>query len=385
MIIADRAPLGPEAGPLAFGLELAVVQGVSQQPLFDRENPMSRTRILVVDDSALMRDLLRKIIGESEEFEVVGTASDPYEAWRKIKELAPDVMTLDVEMPRMDGLTFLERLMHLHPMPVLMVSSLTDENCATTVRALELGAIDFVSKPKVDIRAGVAEISSEIVEKLRIVARAAPRRVSPQRSERTAVRGASAMLKTTAKVVAIGASTGGTEALREVLTALPPDAPPICIVQHMPSGFTRAFAARLDSTCSVRVKEAADGDRLMAGHVLIAPGAFHMALTRSGASYAVRVYAGEPVNRHRPSVDVLFDSFAEYAGTNAVGAILTGMGADGAAGLKRMHDKAATTIAQDERTCIVYGMPKEAVALGAVDHVVPLGRIAATILDACTR
>lgn len=345
---------------------------------------MPRTRILVVDDSALMRDLMRKLLAEHEEFDVVGTASDPYEAWRKIKQLEPDVMTLDVEMPRMDGLTFLERLMQLHPMPVLMVSSLTERGCATTLRALELGAIDFVTKPKVDISAGVIDLVPDLIEKLRIAARSTPKR----RSVRTATTPKAAatarsLIKTTAKVVAIGASTGGTEALREVLTALPHDAPPICVVQHMPPGFTRAFATRLDASSAVRIKEAEDGDRLMTGHVLIAPGDYHMALTRSGATYGVRIFQSDPVNRHRPSVDVLFDSFAQYAGGNAVGAILTGMGSDGALGLKRMHDRSAKTLAQDEKTCVVYGMPKEAVQLGAVDYVVSIDRLASAILDLC--
>jgi two-component system chemotaxis response regulator CheB len=347
---------------------------------------MNRTRILIVDDSALIRSLLTQIINDCREFEVVGTASDPYEAWRKIKQLEPDMLTLDVEMPRMDGITFLERLMQMHPMRVLMISSLTESGCATTLRALELGAIDYVSKPKLDVREGVQQIADDIIEKLRAVAHAAaPRQSKRVRAAQPAQLTSSAMLRTTTKVVAIGASTGGTEALRDVLTVMPPDAPPICIVQHMPPGFTRAFAARLDDSCAVRVKEAADGDRLIAGHVLIAPGAYHMALTRSGAHYSVRVFAAEQVNRHRPSVDVLFDSFAVYAGSNAVGAILTGMGNDGAAGLKRMRDASATTIAQDEQSCVVYGMPKEAVTLDAVDHVVPLARVASAILDACSR
>lgn len=346
---------------------------------------MPRTRVLIVDDSALIRQLLKDVLSDFPEFEVVGTALDPYDAWRKVKALNPDVMTLDVEMPRMDGVAFLERLMHLHPMPVLMVSSLTEAGCATTLRALELGAVDFVSKPKLGVHEGVAQIADELVTKLRATAMARTfhrpsHRAAPQPLQRSA-----AMLKTTVKVVAIGASTGGTEALREVLTALPPDSPPIAVVQHMPPGFTRAFATRLDAACSVRVKEAADGDRLMAGHVLIAPGNFHMALTRSGATYSVRVFSSDPVNRHRPSVDVLFHSFAEHAGSNAVGILLTGMGNDGAAGLKRMHERAAHTIAQDEQSCVVFGMPKEAIALGAATEVLPLSRVCDGILDACTR
>lgn len=346
---------------------------------------MAGIRVLIVDDSALIRDLLKQIISSVGDFNVVGTASDPYDAWRKVKELEPDVMTLDVEMPRMDGLAFLERLMHLHPMPVLMVSSLTEQGCATTLRALELGAIDFVSKPKIDVRAGVLDLGRELVEKLRATASAkicATKKREPVKFEGPQV--SPAMLKTTMKVVAIGASTGGTEALKDVLMALPPDSPPIAIVQHMPAGFTKSFASRLDSLCSVRVKEACDGDRLMAGHVLIAPGDFQMTLTRSGASYGVCVFAGERVNHHCPSVDVLFESVADHAGSNAVGVILTGMGSDGAVGLKRMRTRGAATFAQDEQSCVVYGMPKEAFDLGAVEQVVPLTRIADSIIRACS-
>jgi len=347
---------------------------------------MHKTRVLIVDDSALIRQLLRDILSDFPEFDVVGTALDPYDAWRKVKALQPDVMTLDVEMPRMDGVTFLERLMHLHPMPVLMVSSLTEAGCATTLRALELGAVDFVAKPRLGVHEGVAQIAEELVTKLRATAMARPfRQVKAKSAPQPHPQRSTAMLKTTVKVVAIGASTGGTEALREVLTALPPDSPPIAVVQHMPPGFTSTFAARLDSVCSVRVKEAADGDRLMAGHVLIAPGNYHLELTRSGATYAVRVFPGEAVNRHRPSVDVLFQSFAEHAGANAVGVLLTGMGNDGAAGLKRMHERLAHTIAQDEQTCVVFGMPKEAIALGAATEILPLSLVCDGILDACAR
>jgi two-component system chemotaxis response regulator CheB len=345
----------------------------------------NQTRVLVVDDSALVRSLLKKIIDSTTDLSVVGTASDPYDAWKKVKELEPDVMTLDVEMPRMDGLSFLERLMHLHPMPVLMVSSLTEEGCATTLKALELGAIDFVNKPKIDVNQGLQELGQELLQKLRIAARARVQPITPRHRTTSATRVAPrAMLKTTLKVVAIGASTGGTEALKDVLIQLPPDSPPIAVVQHMPPGFTKSFAARLDSLCSVRVREACDGDRLMAGHVLIAPGDFHMSLTRSGATYAVRVTSSAPVNRHRPSVDVLFQSFAQFAGSNSVGVILTGMGNDGAQGLKQMRDQGAMTIAQDEHTCVVYGMPKEAVDLGAVQRVAPISRIAEELLDACS-
>jgi two-component system chemotaxis response regulator CheB len=347
---------------------------------------MARTKVLIVDDSALMRQLMKEILADYPEFEVVGTAQDPYDAWRKVKDLDPDVMTLDVEMPRMDGVSFLERLMHLHPMPVLMVSSLTEAGCATTLRALDLGAVDFVAKPRLDIEEGVPRIADELIHKLRATAMAKPLRQTPRQATTQTQRSCgSAMLKTTVRIVGIGASTGGTEALREVLTALPPDAPPIAVVQHMPPGFTRAFAERMNTLCAVRVKEASDGDRMIPGHVLIAPGNYHLALTRSGANYAVRVFNGESVNRHRPSVDVLFHSIADLAGANAVGVLLTGMGNDGAAGLKSMRDRAAHTIAQNEETSVVFGMPKEAIALGAATEILPLPRICDGILDACQR
>jgi two-component system chemotaxis response regulator CheB len=345
--------------------------------------PSARTKVLIVDDSATIRQLMQQIISAAPDLTVVGVAADPYVAWEKIKSLNPDVLTLDVEMPRMDGVTFLERLMKLRPMPVLMVSSLTEDGCATTLRALELGAIDFVTKPKVDIREGTLELASTIIEKIRAAARARVRQFKPT-SATPASRAAAAthaMLKTTAKVVAIGASTGGTEAIREILVHLPADAPPIVIVQHMPPGFTRAFAARLDSMTAVRVKEAQDADRLFSGRVLIAPGDFHMALDRSGADYCVRVYSAERVNHHRPSVDVLFESCARHAGANAVGVILTGMGQDGARGMVKMRAAGARTLAQDEESCVIYGMPREAVALGAVDSVLPLLRMPQAILQ----
>ncbi len=344
-----------------------------------------RKKVLIVDDSAIIRQLLSQVLGSAADLEVVGVAPDPYVAWEKIKSLSPDVLTLDVEMPRMDGVTFLERLMKLHPMPVVMVSSLTEEGCATTLRALELGAFDFVAKPKVDIRAGTLELADSILEKVRAAAHSKPKAPKARRSIRaTPVKAPiGAMLKTTHRIVAVGASTGGTEAIREILIRLPADAPPIVIVQHMPPGFTRAFAARLDSMTAVRVKEAEDGDRLFPGRVLIAPGDYHMALRRSGADYSVRVFSSERVNHHRPSVDVLFDSCAACAGANVVGVILTGMGSDGAKGMANMHTKGAHTLAQDEDSCIVFGMPREAVALGAADEILPLGRIPMAILQAC--
>jgi len=343
-------------------------------------------KVLVVDDSATIRQLMLQILNSAPDLKVVGVAPDPYVAWEKIKILKPDVLTLDVEMPRMDGVTFLERLMKLHPMPVVMVSSLTESGCATTLRALELGAVDFVTKPKVDVRDGTLELADSIIEKVRQAARVRVKQPRPQHAV-AAVRdrpALGAMLKTTQRVIAIGASTGGTEAIREVLVQLPADCPPIVIVQHMPPGFTRAFAARLDSMTAVQVKEAQDGDRLLSGRVLLAPGDYHMTLHRSGADYCVKVFSGERINHHRPSVDVLFDSCAKHAGANAVGVILTGMGNDGAHGMAKMRASGARTFAQDEESCVVFGMPREAIALGGAEAVLSLSKIPGAILQACT-
>ncbi len=339
-----------------------------------------KTRVLIVDDSAAIRQLLTTILSSDPSIEVVGTASDPYFAREKILKLQPDVLTLDVEMPRMDGLTFLEKLMHGHPMPVVMVSSLTQRGCDITLRALELGAVDFFPKPTIDTLAGVAGGADLIVEKVKAAARARiqPRRASasptPVRIPRPSA-GASAY-RLTHQIIAIGASTGGTEAIREVLTAMPAAAPGIVVVQHMPPGFTASFAQRLNGLCAIEVKEAADGDRVQPGRALIAPGDFQTSLVRSGAEYFVRVAYGPPVNRHRPSVDVLFNSCAEQAGKNVVAAILTGMGDDGARGMRCMRNAGARTIAQDEATCVVFGMPKEAIAHGGAEFVLPLPRIA---------
>lgn len=348
---------------------------------------MKKIRVLIVDDSALMRQLLTSLLSSDPGIEVIGTAADPYIARDKIKELDPDVLTLDVEMPRMDGLTFLEKLMKGHPMPVVMVSTLTEAGCETTMRALELGAVDFFTKPKFDMREGMkaeAALLTELV-KAAAQARVKPLKKSSSSNNPTYAFASSAMAKTTDTIIAIGASTGGTEALRDLLTTLPPDTPPIVITQHMPEKFTKLFADRLNTQCKITVKEAEDGDAVITGRALIAPGSYHMALTRSGARYQVVLNQDPPVNRHRPSVDVLFDSVAATAGKNALGIILTGMGNDGAAGMLKMNKAGAFTIAEDESSCVVFGMPKKAIEAGGVDEVVPLNEVAATMFKQLNR
>lgn len=341
-------------------------------------------KVLVVDDSALVRSLLTAIINGQADMTVVGTAPDPLIARERIKALNPDVLTLDVEMPRMDGLDFLEKLMRLRPMPVVMVSSLTERSSEITLRALELGAVDYVTKPKIDISRGIQEAGQEIVEKIRIAAgvrtknlvrRPHGMQVEKKLSADAVIPLLGGRLATTEKVIVIGASTGGTEALKDVLLGMSPDSPGILITQHMPAAFTRSFAQRLDGLCRICVKEAVDGERVLPGHAYIAPGDRHMLLARNGANYVVQITDGPPVNRHRPSVDVLFRSAANNAGKNAVGVILTGMGDDGAAGMLEMKRNGAYTVAQNEDTCVVFGMPKEAIARGGVDHVAPLFEI----------
>lgn len=347
---------------------------------------MSPVKVLIVDDSAMMRQLLVDILQQDPDISVAGFAPDPYVAWEKIKRFEPDVLTLDVEMPRMDGLTFLEKLMRAHPMPVVLISSLTEKGCETTLRALELGAVDFVTKPKVDVASGIVEQAEEIVEKVKTAARARIRRQCSSGAGERPVSVAAAPplgLKTTQKVICIGASTGGTEALRMVLAALPADAPGTVVVQHMPARFTKSFAQHLDEASQMHVAEAKDGDRILQGHVLLAPGGLHMVVRRVGASYLVRVGAGQPVNRHCPSVDVLFRSAATHVGSNAIGVILTGMGGDGAGGLLEMRHAGARTIAEDESTCVVFGMPREAIVRGAAESVVPLDQVADEILVMC--
>ena len=340
-----------------------------------------RIRVLVVDDSALMRQVMGSLLARDPGIEIVGTAGDPYVARDKIRELQPDVLTLDIEMPRMDGLSFLEKLMRVHPMPVVMVSSVTAAGCTTTLRALELGAIDFVTKPHTDLRERMADLAQEIIDKIKVAASARVRRRLPAPPMLPYARPMVPLApRVTGQVIAVGASTGGTEALLHFLTALPVDAPGVVVVQHMPEHFTTAFAARLDRLCTVRVKEAVDGDRVLAGHALIAPGNRHMRVAPDGRSYRVCLSSEAPVNRHRPAVDVLFHSCAEYVRAHAVGVIMTGMGDDGARGLLAMRKAGALTLAQDEESCVVFGMPKVAVDLGAADEVLPLSRLAGAAL-----
>ncbi len=341
----------------------------------------TRSKVLIVDDSALMRQLLTEILGSDPDLEVIGAAGDPFIAREKIKALNPDVLTLDIEMPRMDGLTFLEKLMRGHPMPVVMISSLTDKGADTTLRALSLGAIDYISKPKVDVSNGTIEQADEIVAKVKAAAKARVRSTSPAKDAPVALAGKRYQFSATHKVVAIGASTGGTEALKELLAPLPADFPGVVIVQHMPEAFTHQFSERLDSLCKIRVKEAQDDDRILPGHALLAPGGHQMAVVRRGMEYGVHVYRGERVNRHLPSVDVLFSSCAHNMGKNALGVLLTGMGADGARGMLEMKQAGSFNIAQDESTSVVFGMPREAVALNAVDQVLPLGQIPNALLQ----
>jgi two-component system chemotaxis response regulator CheB len=341
----------------------------------------NRFRVLIVDDSALMRQLLTGILGSSPELEVIGVAGDPFVAREKIKLLHPDVLTLDVEMPRMDGLTFLEKLMRGHPMPVVMISSLTDKGAEITLRALSMGAVDYISKPKMDVSSGTIDQAEEIIAKVLAAAKVKVRGASAPKVKVAELPAAGCRISATHKVVAVGASTGGTEALKEFLSPLPADFPGIVIVQHMPEAFTRQFAERLDSVCKIRVKEARDGDRILPGHALLAPGGNHMAVVRRGMEYAVHVYRGERVNRHLPSVDVLFSSCARELGSNALGVLLTGMGNDGARGMLEMKEAGAFTFAEDESTCVVFGMPRAAIQLGAVEQALPLYRIPAALIQ----
>lgn len=333
-------------------------------------------KVLVVDDSAVVRQLLSTELAKDPAIEIVGTAQDPYVAREKIVALNPDVITLDIEMPRMDGISFLRRLMKHLPLPTIVVSSLTPQGSRVAVEALAAGAVDVMCKPGEAYTVG--DMALGLIEKIKV---AATVKVKPIDSTELGSKPKSlAMTKTTNKIIAIGASTGGTQALERVLKLMPRDCPPIVIVQHMPEAFTKAFADRLNAACDIEVKEAADNDSLVRGRALIAPGNFHMLLARSGAKYYVQVKSGPLVNRHRPSVDVLFKSMAKFAGENAIGVILTGMGGDGAAGMLEMKNAGAYCIAQDEASCVVFGMPKEAIKLGGVDQILPLHEITGATL-----
>lgn len=358
---------------------------------------MAKTRVVVVDDSALVRSLLTEIINRQGDMECVGAAADPLIAREMIRNLNPDVITLDVEMPRMDGIDFLSKLMRLRPMPVVMVSTLTERGADVTLRALELGAVDFVAKPKIGVADGLKRLADDITDKVRVAAKAQLRRPAPAATPASSAAGAPRPAGTpapvrpasaspmgrlsTEKIIFLGASTGGTEATKEVLIQLPPDCPAVVITQHMPPGFTKSYAARLDGLCRISVAEARDGERILPGHAYIAPGGMHLSVERSGANYIARVQDGEPVNRHKPSVEVLFKSAARVVGPNAVGVMLTGMGADGARAMREMLDAGSYNYVQDEASCVVFGMPREAIAAGAASEVLPLTQIAGRLVE----
>lgn len=352
---------------------------------------MKKIRVVVVDDSALVRGLLSEIINRQRDMECVGAANDPLIAREMIRDLNPDVITLDIEMPRMDGIDFLARLMRLRPMPVVMISTLTERGAEVTMRALELGAVDFVAKPRIGLADGINELAGQIVEKVRIAASAHIRRVAPTASPSnggaTAPSGSALRPEllsmgrvSTEKLICIGASTGGTEAIKEILTRMPADSPGIVITQHMPPGFTTSFAARLNTLCQITVQEAVHGARVLPGHAYIAPGGKQFRVDKSGANYVCVVEDGEAVNRHKPSVEVLFKSAARVVGRNAFGIMLTGMGGDGAKAMREMKDAGSYNYVQDEASCIVFGMPREAILHGAADEVLPLLDIAGALL-----
>jgi len=348
----------------------------------DNAVPQRKIRVLIIDDSALIRSILKEVINSYPDLDAVGAAANPLQAREMIKTLNPDVLTLDVEMPEMDGLTFLEKLMRLRPMPVLMISSLTERGSDAALRALELGAVDFLPKPKMGIVEGIQGYADEIAEKIRVAYKT---KLRPRSQEaQKAIEALPALgnrISTTEKVIVVGSSTGGTEAIKEFLVRMPADAPGILIAQHMPEAFTKSFASRLDGLCKISVKEAENNERVLPGHAYIAPGHSHLLLKRSGANYMTELSQAAPVNHHRPSVEVLFRSAAQHAGKNAIGVMLTGMGKDGAIGMLEMRQAGAYNLAQDEATCVVYGMPREAVAVGAVDEVVPIQEMTQRVLS----
>jgi two-component system chemotaxis response regulator CheB len=343
-------------------------------------------QVLIVDDSAVVRQTLSDILASDPTIKVIGTAVDPYQAVEFMRTQKPDVMILDVEMPRMDGLTFLQKIMEQHPIPVIICSSLATAGAATTLKALELGAVDVIAKPKLGTQEFLLESSITLCDAVKAAARIHPHRLTPKPERKLSADAVLAKaasrpsFETTQKIVVVGASTGGTDALVEFLTHMPMNAPGIVVVQHMPEHFTRSFAERLDSLCRISVKEAESNDVVSPGCALIAPGGFHTLVKRTGARYYVEIREGPLVSRHRPSVDVLFRSAARYVGHNAIAVIMTGMGDDGAQGMKELHDTGAHTIAQDEASCVVFGMPKEAIHLGGVDQILPLNQIASAVI-----
>ncbi len=344
---------------------------------------MAKTTVVVIDDSALIRKMLTEILNADPEIEVVATAADPYQAREKIKQHNPDVITLDVEMPKMDGITFLRNLMRLRPMPVVMVSTLTEQGAQVTLDALELGALEIVAKPKIDVSHTLTDYAEELTSKVKSAARVTVRPLSERAGAQTkhdpdAVieKKPTTTLKTTEKIIAIGASTGGTEAIREIITALPADMPAIVVTQHIPAAFSGPFAERLNGQSQMQVTQAKDGQQILPGHVYVAPGDQHLMVTRSGARYFCKLDNGPPVSRHKPSVDVLFRSVAQFVGPNAIGVMLTGMGDDGTQGMLEMRDAGALNIAQDEQSSVVWGMPGSAFEAGAVEKILPLNQLA---------
>jgi len=343
-----------------------------------KDGNVNKIKVLIVDDSAVVRKIFSEELSKYSDIQVVGVAPDPYVARDKIVALKPDVITLDIEMPRMDGLTFLRKLMKYYPLPTIIVSSLTPQGGKLTLEAMDIGAVDVVAKP--GSAYSVGDMSAQLADKIRAASKARLIKKDETSDIAAAAEPIRALSQTSNKVIAIGSSTGGTEALKTILTKMPPNSPGIVIVQHMPANFTTAFAARLNDLCQITVKEAEDNDSVTPGTALLAPGNYHMIFRRSGARYYVEVKTGPMVHHQRPAVDVLFKSTAKYAGANAIGVILTGMGADGAEGLLEMKNAGAGTIAQDEKTCVVFGMPKEAIKLGAADKVLPLQQIASEII-----